>query len=1797
MKCAWNAVVGQRGMVAALRIQVASALRRRVLTTCGAAFLALCAVAPACAAGASLKGASDPDPASVAIQPVTRGMRSAGGLKATTTTVSPMRCRTESEWSSLACPSISASEPKASLTDYGLGGYVSFDGETERYVVDHLDPDGVAGYATTFNLGGAPCAEDEYSYWDGGGVRCTFGGIYHIRLYPHTKTGQWQFRVQAGTAAAVQVIHLSAVAVVYATMEKMAGDGQQGVINQALRNPLVVAVKDFTGTEIRYPVRGITPAEITTTLTGPRNAGGSVAFTDYEPGHVTRHRFSLTLGSKEGAYQVTFKNRDTQASAPFTATAKLRDEPEDDKDKEEENGEEDPCETVGDPISLSTGNMWLPQTDYAQAGLSPIEFRRTYNSQGSKSKLTGTLWSTTYDRFVIPATNGGPVRLRRPDGQTIRFSVGPTGLVPQPHFLGKLQQTGTGWRYVDEHQTVEEFDTQGRLLKITDLQGRTVTASYNTQGAMSGVTSNAGGSLTFTYTTFGQLYTLRDHTGRTWTYSYDNYANLVSAQQPDTTRHRYVYADPNDPHNLTEASVEYADGGGIRFAVWAYDAQGRATTNYAPGSLTSSTPRRQVTIEYPSDTLRRVTDGRGQVTEYSLARVNGTGFISSVVGPGFAQCGFADSVRQFDPAMNVTAHARFGRTTRYGGYDDKRQPAFMVEADGTLSARRTDYVYDPRFIGKPTLITEPSVAPGRVKTTLVEYNARGQETRVAISGFHPDGTPVSRTTTAEYNGPLGQLSKVDGPRTDVLDVTTYTYDLTTQRLKSVRDAAGVDVRSNILFNALGQIASETRPNGVSISYTYVPGNALLASVTEQAGSVTRRTAWTYTMRQQVQSITFSDGVNPVQEIHFDYDYAGDLIYAGARRNWLEPHLQEPYITFTRDRSGNVTAKAIQDTRNNDWAYQLDSTFDAYNRVDAVVAANNIIDFDFHPEGTLSKVVDGRSQTTTYGYDDFARLTQKLQPGAVPTSLDYDVHGRQDFVADANQAQTRFEFDDLGNQLVEQSPDRGTTRRTHDTAGNALTLTDANGQLTSLTHDALNRVKTLDRTGTEYDETYSYDGCLNGVGRLCRIATSNGEAVDFEYDAFGNIVKLTNNGIAVGYAYDGAGKVVRIVYPSGRVVNYVHDVHGQVVAVTVTDGGNTYDLAIGVEHKPFGPVTLWGYGNGLAHYRTYDKQYWPRSIDTPGVSRVNLTLYDGNGNLKTESIDTATQRFEYDALDQISSGTGSFGVRSYVHDAVGNRQSMTAAGVASSYGYDPNSNRLATESGWSYERDANGNTRAKRSTDGLNRGWSYQFSPHNRLVAVFDLQAPTVPVGTYRYNGLGQRTQKSASGTTTRFAYGLSPLLLAEVVNGGVRQEYVYLDGIPLALLGVPQPPAPPPPTYSFDVIVDNASASGDWVSLSDNKATGGSYLHIDQTRQQNTDAHAWQWTIPVAGSYRIKVRWVPPTKSNITSQNYSVSEFPGSVWAVNGAGVARGSWVTFTEGYFEAGLVQLRLSEADNAGKQLFADAAQMTLLEARPSIPGRDYKYVHTDHLGTPLAVTDKDKRVVWRATHDPFATATVNPDPDGDNAAFALNLRTAGQYFDGESGMHYNYHRDYDPSTGRYLESDPIGMDGGINTYAYAEANPVAFIDPWGLSSIVTYQHLGMTVYFNDAGQAVGTWDSRSAVVRSSLPGADGPYSSADVYPRNGPHRGNPVGYGPNDLLLTDDVQRGRWLHGGGTGLSNPLAPRQGWKPTLGCTRLQNEDIQDLVDMVRAEKASNPGVKIPYERTRAFEPNPAAFFPPAVW
>lgn len=241
---------------------------------------------------------------------------------------------------------------------------------------------------------------------------------------------------------------------------------------------------------------------------------------------------------------------------------------------------------------------------------------------------------------------------------------------------------------------------------------------------------------------------------------------------------------------------------------------------------------------------------------------------------------------------------------------------------------------------------------------------------------------------------------------------------------------------------------------------------------------------------------------------------------------------------------------------------------------------------------------------------------------------------------------------------------------------------------------------------------------------------------------------------------------------------------------------------------------------------------------------------------------------------------------------------------------------------------------------------------------------------------------------------------------------------------------------------------------------------------------------------------------------------------------------------------------------------------------------YIHTDHLNTPRLIVNQSNTPVWRWDNvHAFGANLPDEDPDGNNQLFEYNPRFPGQYFDKETSLHYNYFRYYEPETGRYISPDPIGLAGGVNVYGYVEQNPLSLSDPFGLQSLVTDMSAGTTTF--DPSPYPGNpiiISTKNDIARNSKPGAKDPFTTSDV---NWIPKGTrSKAYGPDGSYIDTGDRRGRDIHGGGSRLRDPFAPQQGWVPTMGCTRGQNEDVKKLGEAIADFNRRNPGVHIPYIR-----------------
>jgi RHS repeat-associated protein len=649
------------------------------------------------------------------------------------------------------------------------------------------------------------------------------------------------------------------------------------------------------------------------------------------------------------------------------------------------------------------------------------------------------------------------------------------------------------------------------------------------------------------------------------------------------------------------------------------------------------------------------------------------------------------------------------------------------------------------------------------------------------------------------------------------------------------------------------------------------------------------------------------------------------------------------------------------------------------------------------------------------------------------------------VIDAIGAQTRYHYDALGNLVKLASPDTGITDYEYDEAGNRLAAIDARGVRTEFRHDALNRLIEVVYPDPSLNITYSYDAGVNGSGRLTGMTDAWG-SVSYQYNAAGNLVREDRwqNGqqAITEYAYNPAGRRTHITYPSELTVEEVRGEDGRVVSLRVD--GET--LVESVDYEPQGPVRSFTYGNGLTYSAVYDHNYQAERLQS-GPMDWQLD-YGPAGNLLSiqDGADpAANQSFGYDAVYRLVHADGPYGVDTFEYDANGNRLRRVKDSGESLYGYESLSNRLVSIGSLSMQRDAAGNRIAV--LDSSDSGQIFHYGQDNRL-AKFAVRTQGVEDvhGEYRYDGRGRRIAKITAAGEIRFIYGPGGALLGEYPadDPGASREYVYLNGLPVAVVDLSDRRITPP---GEEIIVDDGdpgtSGSGRWRSYSMDTAHNSDALFANKAANAR---YRWETHVPW-DRFKVQARWT--SKGNQSDQvNYRIGAGEEEFEQVSRSHKSDGgSWQELGNYESSENLVWVEVSSSQN---KFVADAIRWSEITDPVLVREKTVHFIHFDHLGTPRRVTDQDQSLVWLWESAPFGDTLANEDPDGDGTSYRLNLRFPGQYFDIESGLHYNYFRHYGPEIGRYMESDPIGLNGGLNTFAYVGANPLSGMDPLGLEVV---------------------------------------------------------------------------------------------------------------------------------------------------
>ena len=706
-----------------------------------------------------------------------------------------------------------------------------------------------------------------------------------------------------------------------------------------------------------------------------------------------------------------------------------------------------------------------------------------------------------------------------------------------------------GWRYTTNTDETERYDAQGRLVSLTNRQGFTQTLAYDAEGRLATVADPGGRTLRFTYDETQRLQTLTDPAGGVHSYRYDGNGNLASVGYPDTTPadpnddaiRVYHYEDPHFPHHLTGIT----DENGGRFATWAYDAAGRAVLSEHAGGAA------RVTFAYHPDGSTTITDAFGQARTYAFDTLHGVKKLTAVAGARCPQCGDQAKGVTYDANGFVASRTDFnGRTTLYR-HDARGLDVSRTEAAGTSEERTVTTTWHPS-LRVPGSIIESG------KETSFTYDTAG---RLLVRTETDPATSATRATTRTYND-LGLLETVDGPRTDVSDITRFAYDAAGD-LVSVTDALG-HLTEITAHDAHGRPLAIRDPNGTVTGLTYdARGRLVSRNVDGQA------TAFEYDAAGDLLRTTLPNGAF----LRYTYDAAHRLIA-------MEDNLGNR-IDFTLDPLGNRIREDVKDPGEALSRIRF-RVYDEMNRLVQEIGGENQTTLNvYDANGNPVSTTDPNGNPTTRVFDALNRRIETTDALNGVTALTYDPRDNATATTDPRGLTTTYTYEGLDNLIQQISPDTGTTTYTYDAAGNRTSRTDARGVTAHYPYDALNRLTAIDYPDDALDVALTYDTCTNGTGRLCEMRDGSGTST-YAYDPRGNLTTqtVTVGGVthALVYAYDGADRLVRITYPSGITVDYARDIVGRIASLTTTLNGATQALASDIEYLPFGPLASLVFGN-------------------------------------------------------------------------------------------------------------------------------------------------------------------------------------------------------------------------------------------------------------------------------------------------------------------------------------------------------------------------------------------------------------------------------------------------------------------------------------------------------------------------------------------------------------------------------------------------------------------------------------------
>ncbi|MES2801344.1 MAG: RHS repeat-associated core domain-containing protein [Bdellovibrionota bacterium] len=1141
-----------------------------------------------------------------------------------------------------------------------------------------------------------------------------------------------------------------------------------------------------------------------------------------------------------------------------------------------------------------------------------------------------------------------------------------------------------------------------------------------------------------------------------WTHTFsdkhDRNGQMVFSDTGDVESFKAILGNRYRGENSYDNILEYVNTGGVAYRltvpggeVKEFDGVGRLLR-----VKNLQDPSNDVTLTYSNNFLVSITDAKGRMLKFFYTK----NMITQVLLPD------GKSIRyEYDSKNNLTlVDYGLGDKRKYhyaesgliGSADQVHNLTGISNIVGTTETRYANFSYDSQgratsstVFGSPNEVASVvydsssqatmTTESGAIQTYTMQSGAYRKISGMVTSGVSGDVTrtydsnnrvmrEIDRknmitdfTYPTEYKKTI--TSAVDTPEENRREVDRNVNNLVTE-VRVFDDTNVLQSKTSWTYNSRGQILTQTITNPIdntvrTSSKTYCdsvsvplgcPIVGLLKTETEFGSSAVT----TYRQSDEASCAStpatclyrkgdlwkLTNSLGHVTEV-ISYDGAGRVLSAKDENGIV--------TGIEYDGKGRQTAVRVKGTSGDR------VTTMTYTSTDLLEQVNN-------PDGTFAK----------YKYDNADRL-KSIEDNAgnkIVYTLNGDGKVIKEEIKDSSGTPKKtlaFTFNNLSQLTAIKNAEAqlggaATASMTYDSEGNLETTTDGLSRQSRRELDTLRRIKKLTQ-----DVTGLFPQVVNQkhdtLGKVTEVKDPKNLDTDYIHNGFGGLDQVDSpDSGSTGYLYNSLGQVIEKTNGNGVVEMYTYDVLGRLKTRNYQgddiDETYTYDVSqsdcVSGEGHGIGRLTRVVDGSGSTNFCHNSYGDLVRKVQrTNGKTFTLRWVYGANGKL---------QEMIYPSGMIVDYGYNNLGEVEEIGVTTGSSRQVLLSG-ASYYPFGP-------IAGWVYgndremRRDHNLNYDPSLIQDLSSGGINYSYV-YDRIGNLAELQAPGL-LRVYRYDGLNRLKAMENSSGIKLWDYGYDSTGNRTSVTQATPNGSAYTYSTK---------------NYSYDpanhrltndgLEFRNYDGAGNLVEISANGSGPG------------------QFRLGLAHNQANRLNYVVKGVDG-SSVSYLYNHSGERVQRSHSGGVSD---------YYVYNSTSL-LGEYDNAG----AAAKQIIWLEGMPvgvvtgSGSSAKLYYVESDGLGTPRVVIDPVRDVaVWKnpLESEPFGNSQPLTNPDGDAENFEFNLRFPGQMYDNFSGLVYNYFRDYDPTVGRYVQSDPIGLAGGISTYSYVIANPLTHRDTKGLQT----------------------------------------------------------------------------------------------------------------------------------------------------